>query len=144
MSVREFPEVDSSTRQERAEQTEILDVRVIDGETFELPDEHDVFEVDLINERGQLRENVTIVPSILYESTHDVRYRHEFGIVGKYTRALAHANENALEQLQDGITAARREIHERQGELRRKDSRLMHTAMDIKEFDDNYTEGVHL
>jgi len=139
MSVREFPEVDSSTRQERAEQTEILDVRIIDGNTFDLPDEHDVFEVDLINERGQLRENVTIVPSILYESTHDVRYRHEFGIVGKYTRALAHANSDALEQLQAGITAARTKIHNQQGELRRKDSLLMHTAMDIKEFDDIYS-----
>ena len=144
MSVREFPEVDSSTRQERAEQTDILDIRVIDGETFDLPDEYDVFEVDLINERGQLRENVTIVPSILYESTHDVRYRHEFGIVGKYTRALALENEDAASQTQVGIRKARTEIHERQSDLRRKDSRLMHTALDIKESDSNYTEGLHL
>jgi hypothetical protein len=75
------------TRQDRADNTTITAIREIDASARSATDPR-VFEVDLINERGEVRENVTIIPRLLYESTKDVQYRGDSGIIGKYTRAL--------------------------------------------------------
>ena len=83
MSVSEFPSEDSETRQRRAEQTNITEVRTISGEAFGVPDDYTVYEVDLVNDSGESRENVVIIPRILFENTKDVQHRHEAGIVGK-------------------------------------------------------------
>ena len=131
MSVRTFPSEDSESRQNRAENTTITDVRTIEGEAFDLPDDVTVFEVDLVNERGAVRENVTIIPRILFESTKDVQYRHDYGIVGKYTRALANVSETAREELRAGIRQKRNELHQEQRQVREADSRLLHTTHDI-------------
>ncbi len=131
MSVRTFPSEDSESRQDRAENTTITDVRTIEGEAFDLPDDVTVFEVDLVNERGAVRENVTIIPRILFESTKDVQYRHDYGIVGKYTRALANVSETAREELRAGIRQKRNELHQEQRQVREADSRLLHTTHDI-------------
>jgi hypothetical protein len=132
MSVREFPETDSKTRQERAEQTEIMEVRTISGDTFDVSEDTTVFEVDLINEDGKPRENVVIIPRILFENTKDVQHRHEYGIVGKYTRALAQANDEALAQLKAGISDKRDEIQDEIARLKEVDSRLLHTKIDVQ------------
>jgi hypothetical protein len=129
MSVREFPSEDSATRQERAENCEILDIREIDGEQFGA--NVTVFEIDAINERGEHRENVTIVPEMLFENTKDVQYRHEAGIVGKYTRAICQESDEARELLFDGIDAKRDETQSKIATLRQKDSRLLHTKADL-------------
>ena len=134
MSVRTFPSEDSSSRQQRAEETVITDVRTIEGASFNLPDDVTVFEVDLINERGETRENVTIIPRILFESTKDVQYRHDFGIVGKYTRALVEESEEAFDELILGIQQKRRELNEERLRVQEADSRLLHTTADIKGF----------
>ena len=131
MSVRTFPSEDSESRQNRAENTTITDVRTIEGEAFDLPDDVTVFEVDLVNERGAVRENVTIIPRILFESTKDVQYRHDYGIVGKYTRALANVSETARAELRAGIKQKRSELHQEQRQVREADSRLLHTTHDI-------------
>lgn len=131
MSVREFPSEDTRTRQERAEQTDILEVRTIDGEGFGVQPETTVYEVDLVNEEGETRENVVIIPRILFENTKDVQYRHEAGIVGKYTRALAMENEQAREELLLGIDLKRDEIRREIQTLKEKDSRLLHTKADL-------------
>ena len=132
MSVSEFPSEDSETRQERAEQTTILDVRTISGDSFAVADEYTVYEVDLINESGERRENITIIPRILFENTKDVQHRHESGVVGKYSRALALANDDAREALLAGIREKREEIAEEMSTLRSKDSRLLHTLCDME------------
>jgi hypothetical protein len=131
MSVREFPSDDSSSRQERAEQTEINDVRTISGEQFGVPDDTTVYEVDLTNEEGESRENVVIIPRVLFENTKDVQYRHEEGIVGKYSRALALENEQAREELLAGISDKRETLQSELTEFREKDSRLLHTQADL-------------
>jgi len=131
MSVRTFPSEDSESRQNRAENTTITDVRTIEGAAFDLPDDVTVFEVDLVNERGAVRENVTIIPRILFESTKDVQYRHDYGIIGKYTRALANVSETAREELRAGIRQKRTELQQEQRHVREADSRLLHTTHDI-------------
>lgn len=130
MSVREFPAEDSGSRQERAEQTEIIDVREIDGNPS-IPADYTVYEVDLINESGETRENVTIIPRILFENTKDVQHRHEQGIIGKYTRALCLEHDEAKEELLDGIREKRDTLHEEIQTLQEKDSRLLHTTADL-------------
>ena len=62
MSVREFPSKDAESRYERAEQTTITDVRTIDGDTFDVGEDTTVYEVDLVNESGEERENIVIIP----------------------------------------------------------------------------------
>lgn len=129
--VREFPSQDSETRQKRAEQTDILDVREVDGDSFGVAGDTTVYEVDLINEDGQRRENVTIIPRILFENTKDVQYRHEAGIIGKYSRALAMHHDEAREELLAGIREKREQVQQDVKELKEKDSRLLHTQADL-------------
>lgn len=129
MSVREFPSEDSDTRQRRAEQTDVTDVRTIDGEQFGA--DVTVFEIDVVNESGEVRENITIVPEILFENTKDVQHRHEAGIVGKYSRALAMESDEARDLLLQGIRAKREETQEQIRTLKEKDSRLLHTQADL-------------
>lgn len=128
----EFPSEDSESRQKRAEQTTILDVRTISGDAFDVSDEYTVYEVDLINESGERRENVTIIPRILFENTKDVQHRHDAGVIGKYARALALEDEDAREALLAGIREKREEIAEEMSTLREKDSRLLHTLCDME------------
>lgn len=130
MSVRSHPSEDSTTRQERAEQCVIQDVRTIDGDEFGV-DDATVYEVDLLNENGESRENVTIIPNILFENTKDVQHRHEKGIVGKYSRALALENEQARDELLSAIREKRSAVQDDILELQEKDSRLLHTLADL-------------
>jgi hypothetical protein len=131
MSVREFPSDDSSSRQERAEQTEITDIRRISGEQFGVSEDTTVYEIDLVNEDHRTRENVVIIPRVLFENTKDVQYRHEEGIVGKYSRALAMESEDAREELLAGIRDKRDAISADMSDLRQQDSRLLHTQSDL-------------
>ena len=131
MSVREFPSVDSETRQDRANECTITDIRVIDGEQFNISADATVYEVDLVNERGLTRENLTIIPRILFESTKDVQHRHEFGIVGKYSRALADESEQAKQELIEGVRERRDNISSQMTDLRQEDGRLLHTLADL-------------
>jgi hypothetical protein len=129
MSVREFPSEDSRSRQKRAEETTVTDIREIDGEAFGT--DVTVYEVDVVNESGEERENITIVPEILFENTKDVQHRHEAGIVGKYTLALCQESDKAREQLIDGIKTKRESVQSEIEELKEKDSRLLHFQADI-------------
>jgi len=129
MSVRTFPSEDSATRQERAEQTSVTDIRTIDGDGF--GSDVTVYEIDVVNEEGEIRENITIVPEILFENTKDVQHRHEAGIVGKYSRALAMEDDEARDLLIQGIRAKREETQEEIARLKAKDSRLLHTQADL-------------
>lgn len=132
--VREFPSQDSESRQERADDIEILDVREISGESFDKAAWVDtVYELDAVNEDGNRRENITVIPAILFENTKDVQYRHSHGIVGKYTRALVRENEDARADLMSAIDAKRAEVQEEIRELKEKDARLMHTKLDVKD-----------
>lgn len=114
----------ASTRQKRAEEVELTDVRRI-SET--------VWEVDLINDQGQRRENVTIVPSDLYSPTKDMQYRGPRGIVDKYIRALAMENDDARQQLITAIQKRRNEVQEEISHLREKDSNLLQAQADIEQ-----------
>lgn len=128
---REFPAEDSESRMRRAEQCTVLDVREIGADGFDVSDETTVYEVDVVNEDGQLRENVTIIPRILFESTKDVQYRHEYGIVGKYSLALAQENEQAKEELRAGIEEKRSSVQGQIDRLKQKQARLLHTECDL-------------
>lgn len=130
MSVRTHPSEDSESRQDRAERCVLQDVRIIDGSEFGVSD-GTVYELDLINESGERRENITVIPSILFESTKDVQHRHEYGIVGKYTRALALQNEDARQDVLDAIESKRETIQEDIDSLKEKDARLLHTIADL-------------
>jgi hypothetical protein len=129
--VREFPSEDSRTRQERAEQTDILSIREIDGEEFGVSANTTVYEVDLINEEGDRRDNVVIIPSILFENTKDVQHRHESGIVGKYTLALCQESEQAKNETLVAIREKRDEVQSKIKELKEKDSRLLHFKSEL-------------
>lgn len=129
MSTKEYPSEDSLDRTKKAKQTDILDVRVIDPDFFD--GDATVFEVDLVNEENEERENITIIPRILFENTKDVQYRHDDGIVGKYTRALAMENKQAAAELRTGIESRRTEIQREIKSLKEKDSRLLHTIVDM-------------
>ena len=128
---REFPAEDSESRMRRAEKCVVLDVREISGDGFDVSDETTVYEIDVLNEDAERRENVTIIPRILFESTKDVQYRHEYGVIGKYTLALAMEHDGAREELEAGIEEKRDEIHDELAFLREKSSRLLHTACDL-------------
>lgn len=130
MSVREYPSEDSDVRQRKAEQVEILDVREISPDEF-ADVSGTVYEIDALNEDGERRENITIIPSILFENTKDVQHRHEYGIVGKYSRALAMHDEDAMAELTDAIRVKRDTVQEQIADLRDKDSRLLHTMADL-------------
>jgi len=106
-------------------------VRIIDGNEFGVEDAT-VYELDLINDNGEKRENVTVIPSILFESTKDVQHRHEYGIVGKYTRALAMENDDAREEVLEAIRQKRESVQEDIRSLKEKDSRLLHTLSDLQ------------
>lgn len=129
--VREFPQDDSASRQNRAEQCQILDVREIEGRAFDVPNEYTIYEVDLLNEDGERRDNVTIIPRVLFESTKDVQHRHEFGIIGKYSLALSQHNEQAQEELVKGIREQRDQLSEEIRFLKEKDSRLLNFLCEI-------------
>jgi len=129
MSVREFPSEDSASRQERAEQIDVTDIRTIDGDAF--GPHVTVYEIDAVNEDGETRENLVIVPEILFENTKDVQHRHSEGIVGKYSRALALESDEARELLLDGIETKRDRIQSEVGDLHSKDARLLHTKCDL-------------
>jgi len=131
MSVSEFPSEDSETRQSRAEQTDITEVRTISGEAFGVPSDYTVYEVDLVNEDGETRENVVIIPRILFENTKDVQHRHEAGIVGKYTLALCQESDEARDLLISGIKSKRNETQEKIRELKERDSRLLHFQAEV-------------
>lgn len=131
MSVREHPSADTESRQSRAEQTTIHAVREIAGENFGVADEFTVYEVDLTNEQGETRENVVIIPRILFENTKDVQYRHEQGIVGKYSLALAEVSDQAKEELAAGIEDKRDELHDEMVDHRETDSRLLNFQVEI-------------
>ncbi len=131
MSVRQFPSEDADSRFERAEQTTITDVRTIDGDTFDVGEDTTVYEVDLVNESGEERENIVIIPRILFENTKDVQHRHSEGIVGKYSFALALENEEAKEALLDGIRDRRDSIREEIRGLEETDSRLLHASANL-------------
>lgn len=132
MSVREFPSKDSSTRQERADETTIHEIREIDGSQFDAGEDATVYELDLTNERGARRENIVVIPRILFENTKDVQHRHNEGIVGKYTRALAQVSDQARNELFAGLEEERQRIQEEKRTLSERDSRLMHTQADIE------------
>jgi hypothetical protein len=68
---------------------------------------------------------------VLFESTKDVQHRHEYGIVGKYSRKLALENEQAMSELLDGISDRRSEFQSEIQTLKEKDARLLHTQADL-------------
>jgi len=100
----------------RAEQIEVTDIRRIDGTAF-VDDMPTVYEVDFVNDRGETRENLTIIPGVLYEATHDVRFRHNQGVVGKYTIALANADDEARQDLVGAINKRRSQFTDEIDEL---------------------------
>lgn len=116
------PRTASAKRQERAEQVTLLDVRRISDE---------VWEVDLVNDRGESRENVTIIPNRIYSPSKDMQHRGKNGHVGKYIRALALENEDAREQLENAIEERRNRIQEEISSLKEKDSNLLHAQVDL-------------
>lgn len=129
MSAREFPSQDSKSRMERAEQVEIIDIREIDGSTFGI--DATVYELDLLNEDGERRDNMVVIPRILFENTKDVQHRHDKGVIGKYSLALAQASDAAKEELLAGIDDKANEVSEQLRELRQKDSRLRNFKVDV-------------
>jgi hypothetical protein len=129
--VRDRPSEDSASRQDRAEDIVVEDIRRIEGDEFVASDGVTVYEIDATNESGEKRENITVIPSILFESTKDVQHRHEYGIVGKYTRALALEDDTARTEVLNAIDQKRRSVQEEISQLKSKDSRLMHTKSDL-------------
>lgn len=127
---RTHPSEDTTTRAERAEDIVIEDVRIIEGDEFGL-DDATVYEIDCINDSGERRENLTIIPSILFESTKDVQHRHDKGIVGKYTIALARENDTARQEAIDAIRSKRDSVQDDIESLKEKDARLMHTQAEL-------------
>lgn len=92
----------------------------------------EVWEVDLINDRGEVRENVTIIPSRIYSPTKDVRWRGPKGVVGKYIRALALENDDAHEQLLDAIEERRERIQGEIQDLKNEEANLLHAQADLQ------------
>lgn len=115
---------EDDTRQDRAQKCVILDVREIDGNAFDVNDDTIVYEMDLLNERGERRENVVVIPRILFENTKDVQYRHDNGVVGKYTRALAMHNDKARQQLLQGVEEKLGEVSEELTQIQEKRNNL--------------------
>lgn len=119
-----LPKTASDQRQERAEQVTLTDVRRISEE---------VWEVDLINEAGKVRENVTIIPSRIYSPTKDMQHRGPKGVVGKYIRALAMENDEAREQLLGAIRERRNRIQGEIRDLKEEESNLLHAQADLND-----------
>lgn len=117
-----MPKTASDARQERAEQVTILETRRISDE---------VWEVDLINEAGNERENVTIIPSRIYSPTKDMQHRGPKGVVGKYIRALAMENDEAHSQLMTAIEERRERIQGEIRDLKEEESNLLHAQADL-------------
>jgi len=102
------------TRQDRANAITVEEIqRVRNG----------VFEVTFLNENGQQRSH-TLIPREVYSTSPDMRYRGNEGHVGKYLRALAMANDDAREQLREGIDSRRREVSNELSEVRDRLGRL--------------------
>lgn len=104
---------DRLQRFERSKDVHFQRIKAID----EIGDGATVWEVDAINEEGEERENLTLVPRIRYSSTNDMRYRYGEGVVDKYLLALAREREDARDELLAGINEERNEIEEKIGEL---------------------------
>jgi len=117
-----MPKTASDARQERAEQVTIVESRRVTDK---------VWEVDLINDNGDMRENVTIIPSRIYSPSKDMQHRGPKGIVGKYIRALAMEDEDAHEQLMDGIRERRERIQGEIRDLKEEESNLLHAQADL-------------
>lgn len=107
----------SDERHERAQNITILDSRRISDE---------VWEIDCINDRGEKRENMTIIPSRIYSPSKDVQHRGPKGVVGKYIRALSFEDDEAHEQLVEAIRERRDRVQAEMKDLREEDSNLLH------------------
>lgn len=118
------PKTASDDRQTRAEQITIQEKRRISD---------DVWEIDVINDRGEKRENITIVPGDIYSPTKDMQHRGPSGVVGKYLRALAMADDDAQEKLLDAIRRRRDSVQEEMSHLRKEDANLLHAQSDLSE-----------
>lgn len=110
-------------RQERAEQIRITDVRRISDE---------VWEIDCLNDDGEVRENMTIIPSQIYSPTKDMQHRGPNGVVGKYIRALAMENFEAREKLLDAIEERTESIEKEIRQLKGEVGRLKQAESDLK------------
>jgi hypothetical protein len=87
--------------------------------------------VDLLNEAGNRRENVTIIPSRIYSPSKDMQHRGPKGVVGKYIRALAMESDEAREQLITAIRERRDRIQGEIADLKEEDSNLLHAQADL-------------
>lgn len=117
-----MPKTASDARQERAEQVTIVESRRVTDE---------VWEVDLINDNGDMRENVTIIPSRIYSPSKDMQHRGPKGIVGKYLMALAMEDKDAHEQLMDAIAERRERIQGEIRDLKEEESNLLHAQANL-------------
>ena len=119
-----MPRTASKGRQKRAQQVTILESRRISEE---------VWEVDLINDSGEERDNVTIIPSRIYSPTKDMQHRGPKGIVGKYLLALAEEEEEAHQQLVDAIEERRERIQGEISDLKEEEANLLHAHLSLSE-----------
>jgi len=117
-----LPQTESRTRQERAENVTILDSRRIS---------EDVWEIDVTNESGHTRENLTIIPGRIYSPTKDMQHRGPKGIVGKYIRALAMIDQEAYDQLLSAIRDRRDRIQGEISDLKEEEANLMQAQADL-------------
>lgn len=115
------------TREERAQHMTFHDIREIPQ-----PGGPTIYEVDVTNEKGETRENLTLIPGIRYEATKDVRYRHSEGVVGKYTLALCAENEAAKEELHAFLKEERAELTDKLNELRKKNGQLSQASAALR------------
>lgn len=109
----------STSRHERAKNITILDTRRISDE---------VWEIDVINDAGEERENITIIPSRIYSPTKDMQHRGPKGVVGKYIQALAMENDEAKEQLALAIEERIERIDNEISDLK-EEKRNLHSAL---------------
>lgn len=119
-----IPRTASKSRKRRAQQITILESRRISEE---------VWEVDCINDSGEERENVTIIPSRIYSPTKDMQHRGPKGIVGKYLLALAEENEEAHEQLVDAIKERRERIQGEIEDLKEEETNLLQAQLSLSD-----------
>jgi len=112
----------STRRQERAQNIDVTDLRRI-NET--------VWEMDCINDNGDRRENITLIPSERYSPTKDMQHRGPKGIVGKYLRTLAMESDDARRQLRECIEDERAEIQAKVHRLKEEEANLLHSEGDL-------------
>lgn len=93
----QFTKTGRLKRVERARDCSVKDVRVIEGDDYGV--DVTVYEADFVNEDGQPRDNIVIIPSILFENTKDVQFRHDDGVVGKYSLCLAQERDDVADAL---------------------------------------------